>query len=188
MQRAIELILMFLCSLICSAQRITIDTPQYRSVFDTLLQVPAQVEWMVTKTDLGNAKRDPNWQFLTDTGYPGIHADHSDYTKTGYHRGHMCPAADRSRSAMLMQQTFMISNIAPQTPSVNTGAWKATENFVRRKIHEYDTLCIVAIPVFLNRDTSYLCHGKIAIPHAYIKAVWLPQSDSVIGCWFIFNK
>lgn len=179
---------MCFASLICSAQQIVIDYPQYRSVFDTKLQIPIQVEWTLTKTDIGMSKRNTSWRFLQDTISAGIVATHDDYTNSGYHRGHMCPAADRTRDEEYMKGTFKISNIVPQAPSVNVGTWKATETYIRQKIPQYDTIDVLVIPVLLNRDTSYIGKHSVAVPHAFFKSAWVHGTNSVIGSWFIFNR
>lgn len=188
MQRLIEFILMCIASLICSAQHLVIDYPQYRSTYDTLLQVPSQIEYSLTLSDLGKAKRSPSWKFTNDIGYQSIKATNNDYIGSGYHRGHMCPAADRSKTREYMRTTFLMSNVAPQTPSVNCGSWLHTETYVRQKIRRYDTIDVLVIPVFLHRDTAYIGEHHIAVPHAFFKSAWIHGTDSVIGSWFIFNK
>lgn len=188
MERLIEILLMLLVSIVCSAQRIVIQYPWYRSVYDTTLQVPAQVEWLLTREDVGNIKRNPSWKFKTDDEFEGIRATHEDYTNSGYHRGHLCPAADRSSDTDMMQQTFRISNIAPQTPALNVGSWLQTEKWTRQKLRQSDSIRVVVVPIFLDRDTIHIGLHNIAVPHAYFKAAWLNRNDSVIGCWFIFNK
>lgn len=173
-------------SVLCSAQNIVIDYPVYRSIYDTAMNTPLQVEWILTKSDIGQAKRSPSWRFVSDN--QAIVATHDDYTLSGYHRGHMCPAADRSKSQMYMKQTFRMSNIAPQTPAINVGSWFHTESYVRAKLKEFDSIDVVVMPVFLNRDTTYIGDNRIAVPHAFFKSAWVHGRDSVLGCWFIFNR
>lgn len=188
MERIIEILLMLLVSLVCSAQRIVIQYPEYRSVYDTTLQVPSQVEWLLTRKDIGNIKRNPSWKFKTDDQVKGIRATHEDYTKSGYHRGHLCPAADRSSDIDMMRQTFRISNIAPQTAALNVGTWLQKEKWTRQKLIQYDSLKVLVMPIFIHRDTTYIGKNHIAVPHAYFKCVWVNNTDSVLGCWFIFNR
>jgi endonuclease G len=56
--------------------------------------------------------------------------DPSDYKRSGYDRGHMVPNhAIESRYGTLDQKkTFLMSNIAPQTPALNQGVWRNVEH------------------------------------------------------------
>ena len=186
--------LVFLISLSISsmisiyAQKVVVDNGHFYSVYNVQMNVPSQVEWIIKSTDLGPIKREPSWKFRNDIGYPDIRATHSDYTSSGYDRGHMCPAADRSRSREAMRSTFVMSNVAPQTPWVNRGYWKATENLCRLAAERYDSVHVLAMPIFLHRDTTYIGAHRVAVPHAFFKVAWLPSNDSIIGVWFVLNK
>ena len=54
------------------------------------------------------------------------------YANSGYDRGHMAPSDDASTEAE-MADTFKMTNISPQEPSLNGGAWKVLENSVRKE-------------------------------------------------------
>lgn len=170
------------------SQRMVVRNDSFVSVYDAWLKVPTQVEWVVARHHLGLTTRMPSWRFLPDCPLIGSIASHDDYTKSGYDRGHMCPAADRSASLSSMVSTFVISNIAPQTPAVNRGAWLKTENAVRNMLRSYDSIHVVAVPLFLDRDTIFIGAHRVAVPHAFIKAAWLPSNDSIVGLWFIWNR
>jgi len=53
-----------------------------------------------------------------------------DYRNTGYDRGHMVPnfAIATRYGAEEQRLTFMMSNIAPQTPALNRGVWRDVEH------------------------------------------------------------
>ncbi len=53
-----------------------------------------------------------------------------DYTKSGYDRGHMVPnyAIITRYGEEARRKTFMMSNIAPQTPALNRGVWREVEH------------------------------------------------------------
>ena len=69
---------------------------------------------------------------------PGFTRDHAiasaprpdDYKNSGYDRGHMVPNyAITTRYGLEEQKkTFMMSNIAPQTPALNRGVWRDVEH------------------------------------------------------------
>ena len=58
--------------------------------------IPKWVSWSLTSADQGTGRYDGN--FITDTSLPAgmKRVTHSDYTNSGYDRGHMCPNADRN--------------------------------------------------------------------------------------------
>jgi endonuclease G len=55
---------------------------------------------------------------------------HADYTNSGYDRGHMVAAANAD-DPNEMSDTFLMTNMTPQLPSVNRVAWKNLEERVR---------------------------------------------------------
>lgn len=182
-----SMLFVVLLPLFVEAQTVIVDKPQFRSVYNIQTQCPSQVEWTLHRSDLGQAKRNPSWLFISDVADTRALATHYDYTASGYDRGHMCPALDRSHTLSDMRATFVVSNICPQVPTVNRGSWKQTETICRQLANRYDSVAIVSIPVFLHRDTSFIGRHRVAVPHAFFKAAWLPARDSVVACWFIFN-
>jgi len=53
--------------------------------------------------------------FTEDASIPAVfRAKLQDYFRSGYDRGHMVPAADAKLSQDAMDETFLLSNIAPQ--------------------------------------------------------------------------
>src|SRR5438046_516453 len=64
--------------------------------FSDNLGEPNWASWDLTASDIGSSGRSPS--FYTDTTLPGnfYHVTTSDYTGSGYDRGHMCPSDDRT--------------------------------------------------------------------------------------------
>lgn len=169
------------------SQVVRIDTPAYCSMYDLDTMCPSQVQWTLHDADMGKAIRLPGWKFINDVSSAGKNVLHADYNHSGYDRGHLCPAKDRSKSAKLMRSTFAMSNCAPQVTALNRGTWKETENSCRLAASIYDSVCVLVMPVFLNRDTLTIGTHGMRVPHAFFKAAWVADTDSVIYTWFIFN-
>lgn len=78
---------------------------------------PNWVAWHLAKSDIGPARRS---SFRPD---PLLPADRqirpTDYTRSGYDRGHVCPSGDRTRDSEYNGQTFVMSNMLPQAPALN---------------------------------------------------------------------
>lgn len=181
-------VLFLLLTFNVNAQSIEVNKETYRSIYNLKLLCPAQVTWVLHRSDLGTVSREPSWPFVSDIPSPLAVGHHADYTHSGYDRGHLCPAADRSASVQLMRSTFSMSNICPQLPSLNRGAWKRTEIQCRQLATTYDSVSVVVIPVFLHQDTTYIGIHRLAVPHAFFKAVFSTKDSTVLGSWFLFNR
>lgn len=170
------------------AQMITQRTPFFVSTYDLQLLCPRQVEWTLHSCDIGKARREPSWRFVNDLRHPLAVGTTGDYRRTGLDRGHLCPALDRSWNRQAMRSTFVLSNIAPQVPTLNRGAWKVSEDSCRALADRYDSIRIVVLPIFLQRDTLRIGAHQLSVPHAFVKAAWVAGSDSVLATWFYFNR
>lgn len=67
---------------------------------------------------------------------------HFDYEGSGFDRGHLVPAADRSETKTRLQSTFLFPNVLPQTHALNRGTWKKYEAKIRN-LAKSDSLLIV---------------------------------------------
>ena len=78
-----------------------------------------------------------------------IRAAKIDYQQTGFDRGHLCPAAD-CPSQRALENSFFLSNIAPQVPAFNRGYWKMVEQHVRELASQFKTIHIFSGPLYLS--------------------------------------
>jgi endonuclease G len=89
------------------------------------------VSWHLSTAWLGgsNASR----SFTIDNALPAswYHVKTSDYTNSGFDRGHMCPAGDRSVNATDNIATYLMTNISPQAPNLNQITWNSLEGYCR---------------------------------------------------------
>jgi endonuclease G len=89
------------------------------------------VAWRVSDGDLGVADRQNDFRPNPDLP-PGFkRVTPTDYTGSGYDRGHLCPSADRSSSEDANSETFLMTNMTPQTPDLNRNVWERLESFSR---------------------------------------------------------
>lgn len=94
--------------------------------------------WEVDASWLGQVERQDN--FRPDGALPPgtYQVTSSDYTGSGYDRGHVVPSADRNGTAADNSATFLMTNIIPQTAETNRGPWAELESFVRDLVYQYD--------------------------------------------------
>lgn len=184
----LQLLFLLCCVPWSAAQCVQVESPAYFSAYDLTTQCPKQVEWSLCSDDIGSAQRSTSWVFQNDVQHTLAMATHDDFARSGYDRGHMCPAKDRSMSVYGCIQTFMMSNVAAQTPNLNRGAWLKTENTCRADALRFGRVSILAVPIFLHRDTTFIGTHRVAVPHAFMKVEWLPDNDSILNTWFLWNK
>ena len=123
--------------------------------------IPNWVSWHLDSSDLGSASRCDCFQ--PDTTLPSgwYRVVSSDYTGSGYDRGHMTPSGDRTASAAHNQATFIMDNIIPQAPDNNQGPWAALENYCRSLVSAGNELYIIS-----GGDNSLgtIAGGKVRVP------------------------
>ncbi len=102
------------------------------------------VMWRLTKNSFGEAERQND--FRPDNRLPDGWTNilPSDYSGSGYDRGHLCPSADRSSSEGANSTTFLMTNMAPQTHDMNAGPWEKLESYSRSMARRNVTLYIIA--------------------------------------------
>lgn len=167
-----------------------VDLPftSWNAVYSSTLGLPIYIAWDVTRDDIGSVKREPSMPFRSDHRLGTDAVRSSDYNRSGYHRGHMVPAADRSSSLAAMRETFVMSNVCPQLPALNTGAWKRMENYGRVCALRRGRVHIRVAPIFIHEDTSRIAGGKVAVPHGFIKVIYAADSLTVIACQLFTNR
>ena len=89
------------------------------------------VAWRIAESDFGEAERQND--FRPDPNLPKTFTriTPTDYTGSGFDRGHLCPSADRSSSPESNSQTFYMTNMIPQTPDLNRNVWNDFETYSR---------------------------------------------------------
>jgi endonuclease G len=120
--------------------------PFFAVSYNDSLGTPNWVSWHLTIRHLGNAPRDA---FHADeTLPPGFRIiEPSDYTGSGFDRGHLCPHSDRAASEAMSSATFVMTNMVPQSPENNQKAWDQLENYLRTLVkNENKQIHIVAGP------------------------------------------
>lgn len=70
----------------------------------------------------------------------------SDYSGTGFDRGHLCPPGDRRGSAEDQDAVFLMSNVVPQARVRNRDLWRGLEEHCRSLAQEGWELFIIAGP------------------------------------------
>ena len=103
-----------------------------------------------------------------------------DYTNTGYDRGHLAAAADSSTQQQ-MSDTFLMTNMTPQEPTVNRTPWRLLEVKVRDMSYKY-----VVTGAAYSFPAKTIGTHNVSVPVSYYKIVYL--SDGSIKAYEADNK
>lgn len=108
--------------------------------------------------------------FKTDTRTTAL-VSYGDYTNSGYDRGHMAPnaAIDYCYGRDAQLETFYMSNVCPQSPTLNRGIWAKLESTVRDWANTFGEVWVFTGPIF--DDVIETLPSGVEIPDAFYKIV-----------------
>lgn len=152
------------------------------------------IAWRTSAADLGEKRERP--LFRPDMSLPPNfrRVQYYDYAGSGYDRGHMVPAADRFADEAKMNETFLMTNIVPQTDDLNQFVWNKLESYVRatvrRRTDAYTIAGVygekhrirdrVTVPTNIWKVVVFLPPGGTEISEATrIIAVDVPNVDGI---------
>ena len=158
----------------------------YTSSYNTSYGIPNWVAYELTRSEAASHEAERTNKFQADPKVIGKSASNSDYKGSGYDKGHMAPAADMKWSKTVMEQSFYFTNICPQAPGLNRGAWKDLEEEIREWAIRDSALVIICGPLFTKEPIKYIPETHVAIPDAYFKVVCAPYTDQARAIAFVF--
>ena len=160
-------------------------------------RLPRWVAYHITPEELAGPADRAGQGFLIDPLLPNdiSSPSSSDYTHSGYDPGHMAPAADFKRSDAAMRETFVMTNIAPQTPTLNRQNWRLLEEDIREMVASHKSAWVITGHLFLDQDgvptepTQWMDvpnRPAVAIPtHYYKTLLFETPDDQLFGYGFI---
>ena len=129
-----------------------------------------QSEWVayyLNKDDVKATNFDRPF-FEQDPLVESVSADWRNYKKSGYDKGHLCPAGDRKSSYNAYKETFFTSNISPQDHNFNSGVWNRLEEKTRYWAEKYDGIYVITGGV-LTDDLKTIGKEDVSVPNYFYK-------------------
>lgn len=166
----------------------------YVNSYDADLLVPIWSAERVVASRIGKVKDRINC-FRLDPRLSNADASlPSDYKEPIYDQGHLSPDADQDSSVTAAVNTYVMSNMAPETCQFNRGIWQILEGITRLWAREHGTVYVLSGSVFDRdgdgtRDADAIAmrmksnSGKrrVAVPSAMYKIVAYEQADGSIA-------
>lgn len=142
----------------------------YVSVYDTSnKKVLYTSELLKQGAPIGTVKREDSFRGdsrISNSPVP------SQYAHSGYDKGHMAPAGDAS-SSKEMFDTFLMTNMTPQEPTLNRQSWRLLEEKVRGIAAKAGT-DVKVVTVAVYGDNKMM--KNIPVPTGYWKIVYVKGS------------
>jgi endonuclease G len=149
---------------------------QYVLSYNPRLNVANWVSWNLNRTHFGDEPRSP--AFMADSALPArfTRVVASDYSGSGYSRGHMVRSEERTATPEDNASTFLLTNVLPQTQDLNAGPWLGLERYLQEQAQrEGREIYVVAGGIFPAQPQTLRGRGKVAVPTRTWKiAVMLP--------------
>jgi len=163
------------------------EKPTYSLSYNRDKGTPNWVSWHLDSSWYGTLAR-------VDTFRPDPKVDPSwyrvqafDYSGSGFDRGHMTPNADRDNQNRIPinQETYLMSNMVPQSPDNNQGPWADFEAYLRTQTDAGNEIYIVSGPSGAGgigsasgNTINTIANGHVTVPSATWKvALLLPAAS-----------
>jgi endonuclease G len=101
-----------------------------------------------------------------------------DYHGTGYDKGHLTPAGDAANSKEMFD-TFLMSNMTPQEPTLNEQNWRILEENIRLTKPDY-----VLTGALYGEDPKTVGAHHVPVPYGYYKIAY---KHGMIAAWLAEN-
>ena len=163
------------------------EKTQYALSYSNSKRTANWVSWQLNRSWLGSAPRQDN--FRADTTLPSgwYRVTSSDYTGSGFDRGHMTPSADRTNTVANNSATFLMTNIVPQSPDNNQGYWAQLENYARTLVNTQGKELYIIAGSYgqggagSSGPASTIAGGKVAVPARLFKIIVVTDPGTGVG-------
>ena len=146
------------------------------------LEEHEQAEWVHYKLNssmlTGQIPRKKN--YTLDQKVSTGSAKTSDYTNSGFDRGHLVPAADMKMDFTSVKEAAYMSNISPQKPKFNQGVWKKLEENAR-DLAKKTELYITTGGVLSSVDLKKIGKNNLSVPDQFYKIIYDTKNQKMFA-------
>ncbi|MDQ2856492.1 MAG: DNA/RNA non-specific endonuclease, partial [Acidobacteriota bacterium] len=158
---------------------------QYALSYNNSRRIPNWTSWHLDSSWRGSAARQDDYRndVTLPPGFNQVLG--TDYSGSGFDRGHMCPSADRTSSVPDNSATFLMTNMVPQAPGNNQGPWAVLENDLRALLPNSEVYIVSGGSgvggVGSNGAASVLPSGVTVPQKTWKVALILPVGDNDVS-------
>tara|TARA_B100000809_G_C15037258_1_gene494219 strand:+ start:205 stop:963 length:759 start_codon:yes stop_codon:yes gene_type:complete len=146
---------------------------EYTVCYSEEHEQPFWIAYELTKSELELPSRKGQSSFKEDPKISSESAAHSDYTNTGYDRGHISRAEYNKRTKVSYKESYYMSNVSPQI-GVNFnrtgGDWYNLEELEKKIATNSGSIYSVSGPIFNDNLEVIGDETAITVPGYFFKA------------------
>jgi endonuclease G len=158
----------------------------YTVSYNKQTRLPNWVGYELTRAET-RGRQERTDRFTADPQVKGPAATNDDYSRSGYDKGHIAPAADMKWSGRAMKESFYFSNICPQHPRLNRQGWKELEEKARDWAVADSAIIIVSGPILAKRPKT-IGRNQVAVPQRFFKVILSPFAKPMRAIGFLFDN
>lgn len=131
-----------------------------------------QAEWVAYELNKNHISKNDFKRpyFVEDREVKTQSANWRNYKKSGYDKGHLCPAGDRTFDYNAFHETFLTSNISPQIQEFNRGIWNRLEQKTRFWAKKHDGVYVITGGV-LQGKMKNIGEEYVSVPNYFYKII-----------------
>jgi DNA/RNA endonuclease G (NUC1) len=147
--------------------------PTYAVSYNRDKGTPNWVSWHLDPSWYGSLARVDTFRADPTVDPTWYRVQSFDYAGSGFDRGHMTPNADRDNQNRIPinQETYLMSNMVPQSPDNNQGPWAALEAYLRTQTDAGNEIYIVSGPNGVGgigsasgNTVTTIANGHVTVP------------------------
>jgi endonuclease G, mitochondrial len=144
------------------------EKPQYSLSYNRSKATANWTAWRLDSSWIGSTNRQDD--FRPDSSLPAgwYQVLDTDYSGSGYDRGHLCPSGDRTNSIPNNSATFLMTNMMPQLAANNQGPWEEFESYCRTLAGQGNEIYIMSGP---SGNIGTIAQGRVVVPAVTWKVV-----------------
>lgn len=127
------------------------------------------VEHVRLENITGDARRRNDFRADPDVN-PNFRSTLQDYARSGFDRGHLAAGANNNGSALIMSESFFLSNMVPQDPNHNRGIWRILEERVRDLVLDGKDIYLITGTVYKEGHAT-IGANRVGVPNYMWKVI-----------------
>lgn len=154
--------------------------------YDNRAKIPAWTAYTLTPEHAMGCLPRVN-AFATDQNLPAaVRSTPDDYAGSGYDKGHNVNDGDSSWDPQVQNESFLMSNMSPQTPATNRGIFKELETTIRAWAYVNNTSYTIYTGNIYSTRSLTIGANNVVVPD-YLYKIIINDTSNEVQTYIIAN-